>query len=295
MRRAFGELPRTGGIVLAHFNHRLRGKESDDDAVFVASLAGDDICHLGDADVRATADESGENIEATARRLRYEFLTRVARETGSEWVATAHTADDQAETVLHRMIRGSGVRGLRGIAPNRPLVPGVQLVRPMLDLTRADVLGYLNEIGQTWREDASNQSTVHTRNRIRHELIPFLKTFNPQLPNALGRLAEQARDVSETIDRIAGEQLALAELSKAGGTVILKKESLRDLTDADLRELLRNVWERENWPMGGMSHEHWERSVRVVRGEITASDMPEGITIRSAGTLLRIGPRGGGS
>ena len=295
MRRAFRELSWPGGIAIAHFNHHLRGKESEADAGFVAGLAAGDAFHLGEADVRAESLAAGENLEAAARRLRYEFLTRAARETGACWVATAHTADDQAETVLHRMIRGSGIRGLRGIAPVRPLAEGIRLVRPMLGLTRIDVLDYLRLTGQSWREDASNQDPAHPRNRIRHELIPLLRTFNPQLGEALNRLADQAREACEGIDARAAVLLGLAELPKAGRLVILKRDPLAPLNDADLRELLRRVWEREEWPMGGMSHEHWERAVRVARGELTACDMPDGISLRAAGNLLRIGPRAGGS
>lgn len=291
MRRAFGESTRSARIVIAHFNHGLRGKESDEDAAFVQSIAQPDLFRLGSVDIAALAAETGENIEALARRRRYEFLAKVARETGAEWIATAHTADDQAETVLHRMLRGSGVRGLRGIALSRPLEPGIVLIRPMLELTRMDVIAYLKESGQCWREDSSNQDHTFTRNRIRHELIPLLRTFNPQLHRSLGRLAEQADEVCESIDRITGEQLAKAELPRAGQIIVLKRESLCELRDSDVRNVFRSLWERENWPMGAMTRDHWLRTVQVTRGELTSSDMPDGITIRRAGGVVRIGPR----
>src|SRR5262249_60653931 len=105
--------------------------------------------------VAAVARQEGGNLEAVARRVRYDWFTRVARETGSPWVATGHTADDQAETVLHRLLRGAGLRGLRGIAVRRELAPGVELVRPLLAGTRAEVLAYLDAAGQAYRQDST--------------------------------------------------------------------------------------------------------------------------------------------
>ena len=131
-----------------------------------------------------------------ARRLRYDWLTRVAGEAGAGWVATGHTANDQAETVLHRLLRGAGLRGLRGIAARRPLAAGVGLVRPLLDATRDEVMAYLEAIGQAYRQDSSNLDPALTRNRIRHQLLPRLAAeYNPQIVAVLGRLAGQAEEV----------------------------------------------------------------------------------------------------
>src|SRR3954454_15857167 len=122
--------PPPGGLVVAHLNHQLRGADSDADAAFVGALFPDLPHHVEAIDVRAAA--AGGNLEATAREVRYAFLARVAAATGAGWVATGHTADDQAETVLHRLIRGSGLRVLRGLAAPRALPPGLGLVRPLL-------------------------------------------------------------------------------------------------------------------------------------------------------------------
>lgn len=292
MLRAARQLPQLAGTAVAHFNHQLRGAESDADAAFVKTLAGDWPFYAGTADVRAAAAVNGENIEATARRLRYAFLLESARAAGASWVATAHTADDQAETVLHRMIRGSGLRGLRGIAPVRPLGAGVLLIRPMLDVTRADVLAFLKETNQPWREDATNQDQAYTRNRIRHELLPLLKTFNPQLTDALGRLAAQAQEVYSDVDTRVTELLATVERPRAGAVVILDRAALAGVADHDVRELFRHVWEREGWPTGAMTRDHWQRAAAVTTGMLTATDMPAGLHVRAAGTVVRVGPRG---
>src|SRR5262249_46014861 len=163
-------------LILAHLNHQLRGPESDADEGFVAGLhaalvaAGVpalDLCR-GRRDVGAEARARGGNLEAVARRLRYRWRAGVARERGARWVATGHTANDQAETVLHRLLRGTGLQGLRGIAARRELEPGVGVVRPLLRATRADVLAYLGGLGQPYRHDSSNEDRRQTRNRIPH-------------------------------------------------------------------------------------------------------------------------------
>src|SRR5436189_3233901 len=130
--------------------------------------------HCQRIDVRSQARRERANLEAVGRRVRYDFLASVARETGAAWVATGHTADDQAETVLHRLLRGTGLKGLAGIPARRALAPGVDVVRPLLKVRRAEVLAFLQETGQRFRQDTSNVDPRFTRNRIRHELLPSL-------------------------------------------------------------------------------------------------------------------------
>src|SRR5207249_9959188 len=121
--------------------------------------------HVERIDVRT--ETAGDNLESAARRLRYEWFARLARETGAAWVATGHTADDQAETVLHRLLRGTGLRGLAGIPRRRELAPGIVLVRPLLSVRRVELLGYLAQLVQTYCEDRSNRERRYTRNRRR--------------------------------------------------------------------------------------------------------------------------------
>jgi tRNA(Ile)-lysidine synthase len=134
-----------GRLIACHLNHQLRGLESDEDEVFVRNLAEELTVSFESSrvDVSRVAREKGENLESCGRRLRYEWLTQIARDTGAAWVATGHTADDQAETVLHRLLRGSGLQGLCGIPDRRQLTAGVDVVRPLLGVRRAEVLAYL--------------------------------------------------------------------------------------------------------------------------------------------------------
>jgi tRNA(Ile)-lysidine synthase len=282
---------RTGTLTVAHVNHQLRGAESDADEAFVRELAaGLGLeCRVKSLDIAAL----GGNLESTARRVRYAFFAEVAALVGATWIATGHTADDQAETVLHRLVRGTGIQGLRGIAAmqNPPVATGgLWVLRPLLTVTRADILEHLAELKQPFREDSSNTDPRFTRNRIRHELLPLLCTFNPEIVTALARLAEHASEAHEIIALHASAVLAKAERPRAGGTVILDVADL-GTSPAVVRAVLRLVWERESWPMDQMDADAWDRACAVARGEVTAWDFPAGISARHAGRVVQIGPR----
>ncbi len=187
------------GIVLsvAHFNHRIRGAEADEDEQFVRTLAaGVELgFHSGSADVPAYAQEHKLSLETAARDLRQKWFAQLVHQGLADKVATAHTLDDQAETLLMRILRGTGSRGLRGIAPWQQ---EKCLIRPLLDVTRREVEDYLAALKQAWREDSSNKDLHHTRNRIRHELLPFLEqNYNPALRQNLADVAEVARAEEE--------------------------------------------------------------------------------------------------
>src|SRR5260370_36490025 len=180
--RALLKLTPNTDLIVAHMNHGLRGAESDADESFVRALHAElaakgavrlqfrcERCNMGEI-----ALAEGANLEAVARRERYRWLAEVAASAGVAHVATGHTADDQAETVLFRLLRGAGLQGLRGIAARRNLRPGVELIRPLLSVTRRQVLEFLRDIVQPFREDRSNADLRFTRNRIRHELLPQL-------------------------------------------------------------------------------------------------------------------------
>src|SRR5262249_4700454 len=197
------------------------------------------------ADVAALAQAEGANVEGHARRLRYDWLARVAREAGAAWGATGHTADDQAETVLHRLLRGAGLKGLRGIAARPPLAPGVGLVRPLLRVTRDEVLTYLAAEGQEYRLDSTNADVERMRNRIRHELLPVLtRDYNPAAVSILGRLAEQAEEIYQSLEAQARALLAEAELPRVGPLLVFDRWRLAEAPPHLAREALRLTWER---------------------------------------------------
>ncbi len=278
-----------GGLTLSvgHFHHHIRGPAADADAAFVRALAArfDLPFHLGHADVPA----AGGNLEAAGRRLRYAWLADLAERTGAGWVATGHTADDQAETVLFHLVRGTGLRGLRGIAEVRPLAPTVRLLRPMVAATRADVLAHLAAVGLPHREDATNADPAYTRARIRAELLPLLKTFNPAVVAALGRLAGQAADASARADAAVGVLRGECERPRAGDVVVLDWHRLAAEPAERIADLFRYVWEREGWPRDRLDAATLARTAAAVLAGTPAIDLPGGVRLRVAGGVVQLG------
>jgi tRNA(Ile)-lysidine synthase len=214
-------------VSVAHMNHGIRGDESAADSEFVEALAKrfELPFHLRRVDTPATADSSRQGLEEAARSLRYGWFWQLLAEGNADAVVTAHTLNDQAETVLHRLLRGAWTEGLSGIFPvlegdpRRPIVLTKPLIlRPFLSSTRAEIEGYLRAIGQTWREDSTNLDTAYTRNRLRHELLPILAEYNPGIQNQLAHLATLARD---------DEAFWQAELSRFLPSMLLPGKAVR--------------------------------------------------------------------
>ena len=219
MLRIFAELRRHLGIavLVLHFHHQLRGMEADEDERFVKALA--EEFHLefesGRADVAGEARLHGWNVEDAARRLRYQFFASVAEARDLHRIAVAHTANDQAETVLSHLLRGTGLTGLAGIYPVAGLI-----IRPLLELEREELREFLSDLGQPWREDASNQDVSRARARIRHELIPLLlRDFDPAAVTRLSRLAKHARE-DETFWRSLEEERFHALVTRESSVAI---------------------------------------------------------------------------
>lgn len=195
------------GFTLAavHYNHRLRGAQSDADEAFTRQLCATlgIRCLTGGGDVAARAAETGRGIEETARDMRYAFFRAAAAETGAARVATAHTADDNAETVLLNLTRGTGTKGLCGIPPVRGL-----FIRPILWMSRAQVDAYVRDNNLPYRDDPSNFSDVYTRNRIRSSVIPVLKTINPAFCTAVSNMTALLREDEACLDDLAARFIA---------------------------------------------------------------------------------------
>jgi len=182
-------------LSAAHFNHRLRGEESDRDEAFVRDFCAGYSIPFASGSGRVIPGKKG--LEAAAREARYAFLKSLPG-----WIATAHTADDNAETVLMHLVRGTGLKGLGGIAP----VNG-QLIRPMLDITRREVLAFLAEYSIPFVEDSSNAGDDFLRNRLRHHIMPLLKQENPCLAENLSAMAVRLRQDAESLETIAGAHM----------------------------------------------------------------------------------------
>ena len=175
-------------LVVAHLNHSLRGTESDGDAAFVEQLAACYRlpCNVRRQDVKEISRQRKLSLEEAGRNARYEWFDEVAEACFAHWIALGHHADDQAETFLLRLFRGSGATGLASMR----LLSSDRYVRPLLPLTRAEILAYLERRGLSYRHDSSNDETLFLRNRIRHECLPYLRTFNPAIGERLNNTAE---------------------------------------------------------------------------------------------------------
>jgi tRNA(Ile)-lysidine synthase len=194
-------------LVLAHLHHGIRGAEADADLEFVHALAGRSGLPLESArvDVPAEARERKIGIELAARECRYEFLESVAEKTGARWVALAHTADDQLETVLHHLMRGAGIHGLAGMPVTRPLRPGCEarIIRPVLAFAKSELVEWLRARREPWRLDHTNLDLVHTRNRIRHRVVPALEEAWPAIREDVTDFARAMRETDDLLRSVA--------------------------------------------------------------------------------------------
>ncbi len=284
--RVLLELRAELGIVLAvsHFNHGLRGEDSDADEHFVAELA--QRCELqffvGCARVAERAATEHMGLESAGRELRYEWLTGVAVEHRFDVVATAHTADDQAETVLMKFLRGAGSRGLAGIYPivRRDTNREVGFVRPLLSTTRLELEIYLESLDQPWREDESNLDRRFLRNRVRHELLPFLeREYNPNLREVLSDRAEINREEEAYWDDIVHSALKRV---RTGQRQLCLRE-FEQLQVALQRRVIKQLLEEQNI---ACDSQHVEAVRRCALGELSQVELPGGwVACREADRL----------
>lgn len=189
-------------LVVAHILHDLR-PEDDAAADLEAARSLAFGLSLPFASTSVSCKSKGGNLEAVARRERYAALVALAREHACPFIATAHHADDQLETLLMRLIRGSGPRGLSGIAPKRRLAPGVTLIRPMLDITRADAEAICRDAGVSWATDATNSDRTRLRAALRHDIVPALRRIAPSIATTAGRVAAVQREIARELERAA--------------------------------------------------------------------------------------------
>lgn len=258
----------------AYFDHGLRGADAarrEHDAV--AALAADVgvPLRIGAGHVRQLAREQRLPLEDAARRARYQFLASIAAEEGCDVVATGHTLDDQAETVLLHLVRGSGLAGLAAMAARSPwpFGPGPDLARPLLGLRRSDTAAYCRASGIALAEDESNASPSFTRNRVRHELLPLLRTLNPRIEQALAQLATSVQG-----DLALLEEMAAAALPSdtARGELRIARERLRRLPPALRLHAARLAAARVLPPGAGLRAAH-------IRAVSEAADLPAGAVL----------------
>jgi tRNA(Ile)-lysidine synthase len=255
------QLPGRGRLLVAHFNHCWRGEESDADERFVQHLAAELDLPCASARGEPPASSArGEGAESIARRDRYTFLQAAAERCGARYVATGHTADDQAETILHRIVRGTGISGLSAMPRTRRLGEWTTLIRPMLLVRRAEVLAYLARLGQAYRQDASNFDLSFMRNRIRHELIPLLtERYNHSVVEALLRLGSLADEVQQVVSGLVEPLYQRAVAMLPDGSLRIDCRAVAGQPRHVVREVGILAWKYQDWPRQQMGLAQWDQ------------------------------------
>jgi tRNA(Ile)-lysidine synthase len=296
-------------LHVAHLHHGLRGAEADVDAGFVRSLAADWglPCTVGQAAVPALAQAHRLAVEEAARRARYAFLARVAGSIGARTIAVGHHADDQAETVLMHWLRGSGLAGLRGMLALTPLADyrlldpqypasspqHLKLIRPLLEVTRADILAYCDFYGLEPRFDRSNLDTTYFRNWLRHEVLPLLARHNPNVREVIRRSARVVADdyallrslLEETWPRVAIEEFPASSSLPVGGTeggkIVLDRAAWQALPASLQRATLREAIHRLRRSLRDINFVHVENALLVARDGTAGNQatLPRGLVL----------------
>jgi len=305
--------PPEGKLAIAHVNHGIRGADSDADAEFVQTLAAAHKLRyfehrIGPFPGRAvgyapsvvgltcSASSTSNRLqratlsENTARNLRYDFLVQQAEQIGFRYLATAHTADDQTETVLHRLLRGTGLAGLAGIVPLRTMTQAVTLLRPLLTVRRSAILAYLESLEQTFREDKTNAENQFTRNRIRNELLPLLrKKFNPKMDEAVCRLATLAAEHEAVLTELLDGLLESALVERSPDRIVLNVLPLQHCSEPVLRQMLIHAWKRQRFPMREMDFSQWSALAELFQTPDKRLDFPGGISAKRIHTCFVVG------
>src|SRR4051812_44711323 len=284
------ELRKEMGLVLsvAHFNHQIRGAESDADQQFVSDLAAKNQLEFfsSSGDAPSRAQQNKESLETAAGELRYSFFRGLLAAGKANKIALAHTKDDQAETVLMRFLRGAGTRGLAGIYPEFS-EDGGAFIRPLLDVRRCEIENFLRARNQAWRDDSTNQQTIHTRNKVRHELLPKLREFNPAIVENLAHTAEVARAEEEywhaEAHRILPLLLLPGKATRGGGrTVTTSTESkpfgldIQQLGQHPLALQRRLIRAAAETLALDLDLEHVEAVLKVANREVVSAELPQG-------------------
>ncbi|MFL2870551.1 MAG: tRNA lysidine(34) synthetase TilS [Pirellulaceae bacterium] len=255
-------------VFAIHVNHQWRGAESVGDAEFVA-----DTCErlsVGLSVINATdyPDLSADQSEQAAREIRYRAFADTACHLGARFVVTAHTSDDQVETVMDRILRGTGVLGLSGIPRTREIAHGIVMIRPMLSFSRQQVGTFVSESGIEYRHDHSNEDMKYMRNRIRRELLPLIqRDYQSDAPSAILRLSSLATDLNEWVSEKITELWESVVLKDDSADVILDTAAFNDLAVFVKGQLLISIWENQRWPRRDMGREQWQRLIDLCLSE----------------------------
>lgn len=267
-------------VAAAHLNHQLRGEVAAQEAAFVQRLASalEIPCEVGSADVRALAKRRRLSIQEAAREARYAFLEDVADRSRAHKIALGHQADDNAESMLIHLLRGTGPKGLAGIPPVR----GGRVIRPLIDIPRAQILGFLEQQGIAYQVDRSNFDPKYLRSRIRHEVIPCLeKNFHAEVVSPLTRLASILREEEQFWEKHVENTFTMVAVDTGQDGIVLSAKKLATLHPALLRRLVRHVVSLSAGSLRRFEKHHVEAVLHLAGGDRSAGilDLPHGLKV----------------
>jgi tRNA(Ile)-lysidine synthase len=269
-------------ILIAHLDHKFRGEESEADREFCEGLAGKYNLEIAweEIDVPRITEEKGISPEEAARLERYDFFRRVAREKGIDKIAVGHTRDDQAETVLMRIIRGAGMKGLGGISPVKN-IHGFTIIRPLIEISRKEVEDFISGENLKFRKDSSNEKAIFTRNKIRLELIPFLeRDFNSNIKEVLANMAENLQIENDFLSRYARRKFKGMSKIKQG-EILINVKKFKNQPDAIRKRILRASLEELKGDLRRLTYQHWKEMEELISERPINSivDLPAGISV----------------
>lgn len=260
-------------LGVAHINHCLRGAASDQDERFVESLAreNDMPCYIRRIDMRSRQEETGFCLEEAGREARYEFFRQIAEAKRYDKIAVGHHANDDAELILLNLLRGSGCSGISGIPAKRD-----PIVRPLIDVSRNEIMSYIIQYGLKYRTDASNEDTNYLRNRIRHQLMPTLMEYNPQITDSLVRIGNILSSEDEWVESLIVPLFQEAILLEEKRRIVLSVPALQKLHIAPVRRILRKTVAQVKKDLRRISYAHIHAATRLIynAGAVGQIDLP---------------------
>jgi len=284
-------------IYIAHLDHKFRGEQSTSDRKFCEDIAGksgfDIVCE--EIDVPKIIKKEKISPEEAARQARYDFFERVARKKNITKIAVGHTRDDQAETVLMRLIRGSGMLGLGGVAPVKD-IHGITVIRPVIEISRSRIDSFIKEFGLEFRHDSSNDDVSFTRNRIRHELFPYLEgKFNPNIKEVLANMAENLRVENEFLEKFARRKFKGMVRKNKSGAIEIDIKKFRKQPEAMRKRIFRSSLEALKGNLRRFTYQHWKEVKDLIESRPGNSivDLPGDINIVKRKESLLIEKRTG--
>jgi len=269
-------------IHIAHLDHMFRGEESVGDRKFCEGLAKKmklDMTYK-EIDVQRIAKEKGISPEEAGRQERYDFFKEIAKARDITKIAVAHNKDDQAETVLMRVIRGAGMLGLGGMSPVKEM-QGIRIIRPLIETSRQEIEDFIKDEGLQFRQDSSNEKLIFTRNKIRRELIPYLeKNFNTNIKEVLANMAENLRVENEFLEKFANRKLKSSSKIN-NGHILIDLKRFKAQPEAVRKRILRTALRQLKGDLRRLTYQHWKEleqliQVRPVNSKV---DLPAGVDV----------------